>query len=227
LAIPALNIWVHAKALGLPVVVDAHSSLPEVGHRLGYRSHTARRAAQWALSRIMLHAGVARIESVTLEELHGLREAIHLFGAHPDRPHFHGTDAQWASKKRNWGTQVFLLQMLLFHTSQVPELPKEPQPPTAAWPVMSPTMTATVDRYLTARRQLDRPATIANIEAGLRRFTAWLTDHRPDAHSFTQLTRADCQEFGAWLDTLPPAHRRATRQQHEAIGPASRARLLS
>lgn len=199
LAIPALNVWVHAQALRLPLVADAYARLPEVGRGLGYQARTARRAAQWALSRIMLHAGVGSLEAVTLPELQGLSQAVDNFGHRPDRPLFHGSDAQWASRRRNWGSQLFLLQLLLFHTGHLGELPTEPLPKTATRPRLPPAMAATVDRYLTARRQLDRPATLENTDAGLRRFATWLTDHRPRIQSFGQVTRADCLEFAAWL----------------------------
>lgn len=154
----------------------------------------------------MLPTGVPTIAAVTLEELQNLAEAIRRFGQHPDRPRFHGTDGRWGRKARNWGTQLFLLQLLLFHTGQVAELPKEPLPATATWPNLSPTMTATIERYLAARRQLDRPATTQNIEAGLRRLATWLGDTRPHVRSFAAVTRGDCQEVGAWLDTR--RHRR-------------------
>lgn len=206
LAIPALNIWVHARALQLPAVSDAYATLPQLGEQLGYRAQTARRAAQWALSRIMLHSGTVAIEAVTLTELQGLSEAIDRLGEHPDRASFHGGDTQVTRRQVNWRSQLFLLQLLLFHTGQIPELPKEPLPKTAVWPVMSVAMTSTADRYLSARRQLDRPATIQNIEAGLRRFTTWLLDTRPEVQSFTEVTRVDCQGFGAWLVTC--RHRR-------------------
>jgi integrase len=206
IAVPALNIWVHAEALRLPLVLDAYRTLPELGERLGYRAQTARRAAQWALSRIMLHTGVASLEAASLAGLQGLKDAIERFGDRPDRGCFHGSDAQWASRKRDWGSKLYLLQLLLFHTGHVPELPKEPLPTTAVRPVLPTSMSATIDRYLTARRQIDRPATVQNIEAGLRRFTTWLLDTRPNVQSFAQVTRADCQAFGAWLTTC--RHRR-------------------
>jgi integrase len=201
LAIPALNIWVHAQALGLPLVSDAYRTLPDVGQRLGFRRQTARRAAQWALSRIMLHTGTPSIQAVTLQELHDFAEAMDRFGEHPDRPRFHGTDRQWASRRRNWGSQLFLLQLLLFHTGQLGELPKEPLPPTAAWPSLPPLMDRSITKYLTARRLLDRPATMQNTEAGLRRFTWWLVRSRSDLRSFADLTRADCLQYQATLDT--------------------------
>ncbi len=206
LAIPALNIWVHARALHLPAVNHAYATLPQLGERLGYRAQTARRAAQWALSRIMLHSGTVAIEAVTLTELRGLNEAIDRLGDHPDRASFHGSDPQLARRQANWRSQLFLLQLLLFHHGQVPDLPKEPLPKTAVWPVMSTTMTSTANRYLTARRQLDRPATMQNTQVGLRRFTTWLLDARPDVQSFSEVTRIDCQGFGAWLMTC--RHRR-------------------
>jgi site-specific recombinase XerD len=202
LAVPALNIWVHAKALELPLVIDAQQRLPKIGEQLGYRAQTARRAAQWALSRIMLHTAIPSLTSVSLAELDGLAEAIRDFGGHPDRAQFHGSDRQWAGRKMNWGSQLFVLQMLLFHTGQLTELPKEPLQATAVWPRLPPAMDSSIDRYLAARRQLDRPATMQNIELGLRRFTTWLIDRHPRLHSFAEVTRIDCQEFAVWLDTL-------------------------
>jgi hypothetical protein len=92
LAVPALNIWVHAKALELPLVIDAQQRLPKIGEQLGYRAQTARRAAQWALSRIMLHTAIPSLTAVSLAELDGLADAIRGFGGHPDRALFHGSD---------------------------------------------------------------------------------------------------------------------------------------
>ena len=199
LAIPALNIWIQAEALELPLFHEAYTTLPAVGEQLGYRPQTVKRAAQWALSRIMLHTGVPRLSAVTMDELAGLADAIDRFGHHPDRERFHGDDASWASKRRNWGSQLFLLQLLLFHTGQLPELPREPIPLSARRVELPPNMRATLDRYLTARRQLDRPGTIQNIEAGLRRFTNWLVDTRPEISSFLDVTREDCTAFAVWL----------------------------
>ena len=200
LAVPALNIWIQAEALELPVFHDAYTVLPAVGERFGYRAQTVKRAAQWALSRIMLHAGVPNVSAVTMDELAGLADAISRFGDTPDRDRFHGDAAAWASKRRNWGSQLFLLQLLLFHTGQLPELPRAPIPLSARRAVLPPRMAVTLDRYLTARRQLDRPGTIQNIAAGLRRFTNWLIDTRPEISSFLDVTREDCTAFAVWLD---------------------------
>ncbi len=200
LAIPALNMWIQAEALGLPLFAEAYTTLPATGERLGYQAQTVKRAAQWALSRVMLHTGLLSVSAVTMEELAGLTEAIDRFGDHPDREQFHGGEESWASKRRNWGSQLFLLQLLLFHTGQLPELPREPIPLSAHRAVLPPQMAATLDRYLTARRQLDRPGTIQNIESGLRRFTNWLIDSRPHISSFVDVTRDDCTAFAVWLD---------------------------
>lgn len=171
-----------------------------VGEQLGYRAQTVKRAAQWALSRIMLHTGVPNVSAASIDELVGLADAIDRFGAHPARERFHGDDASWASKLRNWGSQLFLLQLLLFHTGQLPELPREPIPLSARRAELPPKVAAMLNRYLTARRQLDRPGTIQNIEAGLRRFTNWLVDTRPEITSFLEVTREDCTAFAVWLD---------------------------
>jgi integrase len=200
LAIPALNIWIQAEALELQLFDEAYTTLPAVGEQLGYRAQTVKRAAQWALSRIMLYTGVPSLSAVTMDELAGLADAIDRFGHHPERERFHGDDASWASKRRNWGSQLFLLQLLLFHTGQLPELPREPIPLSARRAELPPNMAATLDRYLAARRQLDRPGTIQNIEAGLRRFTNWLVDTRPEISSFLDVSREDCTGFAVWLD---------------------------
>lgn len=101
----------------------------------------------------MLHTGTPTVAAVTIGELAGLADAIGRFADHPDRARFHGDDAHWDSKRRNWGSQLFLLQLLLFHTGQLPELPREPIPASARRATLPPTIAATLDRYLTARRQ--------------------------------------------------------------------------
>ncbi len=201
LAVPALNVWIHARALQLPLV-QAREELTELGARVGFHAQTASRAAQWALSRLLLHGASSSIADLTVADFQDLLAAMDTFGRRPDRHLFHGDDARWASKRTDWGSKVFLLQLLLYHAGQIPEMPKEPLPTTATWPVMPPKMIDTINRYLAARSQLDRPATLQNIASGLRRFTTWLMTNRPATTSFADVTRADCLEFCAWLATL-------------------------
>lgn len=205
LALPALNVWIHAEALGLPLV-QTRQALTELGVKVGFRAQTADRAAEWALSRMLLHGGQPTLADLTVADFKDVLAAMDAFGTRPDRPLFHGDDARWASKRRNWGSQVFLLQLLLYHAGYIAEVPTAPLPKTAHWPAMPAAMTATVERYLDARRLLDRPATVSNTEEGLRKFCQWLLPLRPSLTSFTQVTRDDCLEFGTWLTTLK--HRR-------------------
>jgi integrase len=198
LAVPALNVWIHADALHLPIV-RSRDEITELGVRVGFRATTASRAAQWALSRMLLHGGCSAVEDLTVTDFQDLLTAIDAFGQRPDRKYFHGDDDQWASKRRNWGSQVFLLQLLLYHSGQIPEIPKQPVPTTAVWPAMPTLMTETIDQYLAARSQLDRPATLQNIGSGLRRFSTWLMTNRPAVASFADVTRADCLDFCTWL----------------------------
>ena len=111
---------------------------------------------------------------------------------------------------------MFLLQLLLYHAGYIPEIPKEPLPKTAHWPTLPPVMATTMERYLDARRLLDRPATMSNTEEGLRKFCTWLLTTRPEITSFAEVTRDDCLEFGAWMTTL--THRRTGRP----LAPATR-----
>lgn len=216
LAVPALNVWVHAEALNLPLV-QTRDELAALGSQVGFQAKTANRAAQWALSRMLLHGGVPSLEEFTVANFQEMLEAIDDFGRRPDRHRFHGNNAQWDSKRRNWGSQVFLLQLLLYHAGHIPEIPKEPHPTRMVWPSMPQVMTDTIERYLAARSLLDRPSTIQNLSAGLRRFSTWMMANRPSAASFAAVTRADCLEFCAWLSTqthhrtgapLTPATRR-------------------
>jgi integrase len=200
IAVPSLMVWMHARHLQLPLTKEA-AALPILGEQLGYRAKTARRAVQWAGARIILHTGVPSLDAVTMIELRGLDQALNEFANRPDRALFHGTDAQWASRKMNWKSQLFLLQMLLYHRGSIGELPKEPLPTIAVWPQMAISMQATVERYLNARRQLDRPATMQNIEAGLRRFSTWLSAAHPEVRSYEQVTRVHCMDFSAWQRT--------------------------
>lgn len=198
IAVPALNVWIQAEALNLPVV-RTRDELAALGERLGFRAKTANRAAQWALSRIWLHRGLPGLEEFTVDDFEDELAAIADFGRRPDRGLFHGTDAQWASKRRNWGSQVFLLQLLLYHAGYIAQVPREPLPTKVMWPAMPQTMADMISRYLQARSQLDRPASIQNISAALRRFSTWLTANRPEVSSFADVTRADCLEFCTWL----------------------------
>lgn len=216
LAVPALNVWVHAEALNLPLV-QTRDELAALGSQMGFQAKTANRAAQWALSRMLLHGGVPSLEEFTVANFQEMLDAIDDFGRRPDRHRFHGNNAQWDSKRRNWGSQVFLLQLLLYHAGHIPEIPKEPLPTRVVWPSMPQVMTDTIERYLAARSQLDRPSTVQNLSAGLRRFSTWMMANRPSAASFAAVTRADCLEFCAWLATqthhrtgapLTPATRR-------------------
>ncbi len=208
IALPALNVWRHAEALGLPLV-ETRQELINLGAKVGFRAQTASRAAQWALSRMLLHGGQPSLEALTVTDFSEMLTAMDAFGARTDRHLFHGDDATWASRRRNWGSQVFLLQLLLYHAGYIPEIPKEPLPKTAHWPELPPTMATTMERYLEARRLLDRPATMQNTEEGLRKFSTWLLTARPEVTSFAQVTRDDCLEFGTWLTTL--THRRTGR----------------
>ena len=123
LAPPALNVWIHAEALGLPLV-KTRQALTELGVKVGFRAQTADRAAEWALSRMLLHGGQPTIADFTVTDFQEILAAMDAFGARPDRPLFHGDDARWASKRRNWGSQVFLLQLLLYHAGHIPESPQ-------------------------------------------------------------------------------------------------------
>jgi integrase len=201
LAVPVLNVWIHARALDLPLA-RVRDDLTELGAKVGFKARTASRAAEWTLSRMMLHGGVPPVEAFTARDFEDMLAAMDAFGRRPDRHLFHGDDARWASKRRNWGSQVFLLQLMLYHAGHIGEIPREPLPKTAVWPDMPPVMTETIDRYIKARQQLDRPATVMNIEAGLRRFATWLMEAHPGMSSFSDVTRADCLEFGVWLTTL-------------------------
>lgn len=215
IAVPALNVWRHARALGLPLV-ETRQALTDLGVKVGFRAQTATRAAEWALSRMLLHGGQPSIGDLTVADFQEILSAMDSFGARPDRPLFHGDDVRWASKRRNWGSQVFLLQLLLYHAGYIPEIPKEPLPKTAHWPSLPPAMATNMERYLDARRLLDRPATVQNTEEGLRKFCTWLLTIRPELTSFSEVTREDCLEFGTWLTTL--THRRTGRP----LAPATR-----
>ena len=208
IALPALNFWKHASALGLPLV-ETRQELIDLGVKVGFRAQTASRAAQWALSRMLLHGGQPSVSELTVADFQEILSAMDTFGARADRPLFHGEDATWASRRRNWGSQVFLLQLLLYHAGYIPEIPKEPLPKTAHWPAMPAAMAHSMERYLDARRLLDRPATMSNTEEGLRKFCTWLLTTRPEVTSFAQVTRDDCLEFGTWMTTL--SHRRTGR----------------
>ncbi len=201
LAVPYVGIWRFAAALDLDVARVAAEELPAVAEKLGYRSRTAQKAAHWALARLFLHKAEASLDGITVADLDELSEAIRAFGHRGDVASFHGPGYERLSA--DWRSVLHLLHVLLYHRGQVADPPRRRLvAPSRPSPLPEP-MAQTVTRYLAARALLDRPATLDNLERGLRRFAGWLAAEVPGLSSWTELTREQVLAYAGWLGEAP------------------------
>lgn len=201
LAVPYVGIWRFAAQLGMDVADVVADELPKVAEQLGYRSKTARKAAHWALARLFLHKGEASIEGLSAADLDECSEAIRAFGARPDVASFHGPNYERLSA--DWRAVLHLLHVLLYHRGQLADPPRRRLVAPARSMKLPEPMAATLIRYFAARSLLDRPATLYNIERGLRRFADYLARELPGLTSWSELTRDQVLAYATWLETAP------------------------
>jgi integrase len=203
LAAGQLVVWTPAVELGLDLGIDA---LVEAAVALGYNRAAARQAMQWSVSRLALHTGLVQAAAFTDDHLEAALEAIRHFGERPDLACFYGTaEAYRTGPAKSWITHLHQLQVVLFHRGQVATQPRKLMPTYARGRPMPPRMQAVADRWVTARRLTDRPATVYKLELALRRFAEWLGAHHPDLDTFAAVTRGHCLAFVQALAELPTA----------------------
>jgi integrase len=142
------------------------------------------------VGRILLHHPDLSLTAIRDEHLTELSEAIRSFLDHPELPAFYASADHYRTEiQKSALTRVHMLQVVLYHRGQVATEPRKVMPPYAQRPIFRPRMEAVVDRYLTARRVTDRPATVMRLDTALRRLIAWLAEVHPEIETFADLTR--------------------------------------
>jgi integrase len=164
---------------------------------LGFNVRVAQ--TQWAmLGQICALIGVAP-ERLSHADLDAARDAL-LVAA---ERHGQGT-------RKSISTAIFGLEATLFHAGVTDELPRKRGSTKAdvrevAWARVPPVMRATMRDYLVQLATTLRPGRVKNIEATLREFAGFVTDHDADARCVADLGRRHIEDYKRWLAERPAA----------------------
>lgn len=189
LAMPYISVWEQAQSLDAHPLLEADEQLVATSQELGYHLKSARRSERWVLARVALHTGKQALEEITVEDIADLEAAIEAHCQRPDLPALHGSLELFRRRRVQWRTFLHTTRVLLFHVGRIPDEPRVVQPQTVQWRQLPAEMDGLVSRYRATQRLALRASTMQNIDAGLRRFTAWLSDNRPDCVRFSDVTR--------------------------------------
>lgn len=188
---------------------------------LGFDHASVRNAMHWSVSRIALHTGGLNATAITDNHIAEVLEAIRRFGERPDLERFAGPRDYRLGQAKNWTTHLHQLQTALFHRGQVATQPRKLMPAYARPEPLPPRMEAVLDRWLAARRLTDRPATVAKLEAAVRRFGAWLGREHPTLQTFADVSRTHALGFVQSLATEPSV------REGRPLGPVTRVQRIS
>jgi len=199
LALPYIGVWEHARALGLDGLLRIERELARQAADLGYYVPSAERAIRWVLARWALHSGAHEARTPGSADLAELAAGIEAHEQREDLASLHGSVTLFRRRRVAWRSNLHLVQVLLFHAGWVDEQPRVVQPKTAEFPPLPPPMRTAVDRWLATHRLTDRPSTVENLEAGLRRFTTWLVTTNPECATFAEVSRETVLDYIAAL----------------------------
>jgi integrase len=176
-----------ALQLGINLGIEA---LTAEAVRLGFDRVSSLASMRWCVGRIALHTGLLDAAQFRINHLEELLEAIRLFGERDDLPLFYRSPERYrASPSKTWITEVHQLQTLLFHRGQISQEPRKIMPTYTVRSQLPPKMQGVVDRWLAARRLINRPGTLPRLERALRYFGQWLGTHEPQIINFAQVDR--------------------------------------
>jgi integrase len=112
--------------------------------------------------------------------------------------------------RKSISTAIFGLEATLFHAGVTDELPRKrgstkADVREAAWARVPPVMRGTTRDYLAQLATTLRPGRVKNIEATLREFAGFVTDHDADARCVADLGRRHIEDYKRWLAERPAA----------------------
>jgi integrase len=199
LAIARHRIWELDERLGLSIRQDAEA-LVRKAVRLGYFESTAIQVLRWTLSRLLLHAGDARVSAITDDQLDDFADAIQHFGERSDIVSYFGSKPRYIRLTgHSYLNYVHALRVVLYHWGQLTREPRRSRFGFKVRPVLRPRMEAVASRFLAARRLNDRPSTVATVEHALREFIAWLYRVEPQLETFADVTRDHVLAYAEFL----------------------------
>ncbi len=219
LAVDHLYVVNLAKQLGIDFGI---SRLVHEAITLGYSALAAERSMRWAVCRIALHTGSQDPDHIRQSHVDELLQAVREFSDRPDITDFYASleRYRWLSSHA-WGTQLHLLQAVLYHRHQVAEPPRRMMPRFAEPAPPLPVMQAVIDRWLAVRQLTDRPSTIQGLELALRRFLIWIAKADPAVSRFADVTRDHLLDYLAVLAQEP------TERTGQPLTPATRHKRIS
>lgn len=172
--------------------------------RLGFSTTAIDVTLRWAVTRMVLHTGTVHADGFTGEDFEEFREAVLAFLQRVDLPDFHPSVAtKFEQFRKSWTLRVNQFGLLLFHRHQIDAQPRKIMKSIKVRSPTPPLMQEVVDRWLLARRAMDRPAGPKRFDIALHRFMVWLAKERPLVASFAQVRRDDVLSYVEALTRQP------------------------
>jgi len=168
--------------------------------------------AQWsALAQICALTGLAP-ERLTHADIDGARHEL-----------LAAADRYGRESRRGLSTAIFGLEATLFHAGVIDELPRKRARTkadirAAQWAKVPERMRTTMHTYLEQVGTTLRPGRVKNIEATLREFAGFTTEHDPSARCVADLGRSHVEAYKCWLAERPalrggPLHRHTIKDR--------------
>jgi integrase len=178
-----------AGQLGIDLGIE---QLKAEAARLGFSRVAIDVGLRWAVSRMVLHTGVLQVTAFSIDQFEEFRAAVQTFLRRHDLAAFHpSVAAKFDQLRKSWTLRVNQVGLLLFHRGQINTPPCKIMKSIKVRAPTQPTMQDVVDRWLAARRAMDRPAGPKRFDVALHRFMVWLAKERAQITSFAQVRRDD------------------------------------
>ncbi|MDQ2749947.1 MAG: tyrosine-type recombinase/integrase, partial [Actinomycetota bacterium] len=197
LGVGVLKPWVIAEAVGLPLVARCDEILA-LSRGLGLPHADCRQRVHWTIARLVLHRGDPDIDTLAAGDIDALRALLRNVAELPQIEQAL-IPQQLKTASRVWGTYAFQTGVALFHAGVIDRMPPRAETKPAQPLSTRPQVAAVMDRYVAERRLIDRPGTVMQINAAMRRLSTWIDQSRPDLASLAELDRSDLLEFLTWL----------------------------
>jgi len=172
--------------------------------RLGFGSMAIDATLRWSVTRMASHTGLINAAAFTTDHFGAFRAAVQTFLQRNDLQSFHPSAAgKFDQFRKSWTLRVNQLGLLLFHRGQISTEPRKIMKSIKVRGPTPPEMQVVVDRWLVARRAMDRPAGPKRFDIALHRFMVWLARERPTISSFAQVRRDDVLAYVEELARQP------------------------
>lgn len=181
------------RPLGIDLGIE---QLAAEGARLGYKRLSIATNLRWVLSRLAMHTGVRRPESLTMQHITELIGAARRFCERDDLDLF-GRPAKDFTYPyaRIWIVNARELQLLLHHRGGPIEAPRLIPSKRRPMPSLLPRMQVVADRWLAVKQSSLAVGTVDHLTVSLRRFVEHLAAAAPGIESFAELTSDHMTSF--------------------------------